>query len=238
VTINFWSDSIPEGYYDKRLKNGLKNNKGLQTAWHHLTFLAISKNIKPEGMHLDYATGPGTFLGVYIKGNKSTGVDISKTQIEYAKKNYRKNTFFTVEEFKKLNYQNSFDTITVIGLLEFLTDNEVVNLVIYLKSLLKENGVVIFSTPNFKSSMFIFSKILKFLSPINYDDEWTGKRGYKDYYKLLKDNGIDDFTIDKHVNIGILFSFFNLKIGTKISQIISKTFKYRIGWILIIKFSK
>ena len=35
---NFWENNVESGYYDKILLDGLKRNRGLQTAWHDLTF--------------------------------------------------------------------------------------------------------------------------------------------------------------------------------------------------------
>ena len=79
-------------------------------------------------------------MGLYLKSNKSIGVDISKNQIEYAKAQYPEKTFYTVEEFENLSKKNTFDTITVIGLLEFLSDQEILDLITYLKTLLKKEG--------------------------------------------------------------------------------------------------
>jgi len=177
-------------------------------------------------------------LGLYLKSNKSIGVDISKNQIEYAKAKYPEKTFYTVEEFENLYLEDTFNTITVIGLLEFLSDEEILDLITYLKTLLKKEGNIIFSTPNFKGSMKLFSKLLKYLSPISYEDEWITKKGKKEFFQLFYENNIHNFSIEKHINFGIIFSFFNLNFGTKTSQIIAKIFKYKIGWILLIKLSK
>ena len=42
---------------------------------------------KENNVHLDYACGPGTFIGKYVKKN-SLGIDLSKDQIEYASDKY------------------------------------------------------------------------------------------------------------------------------------------------------
>ena len=48
----------------------------------------------------DYACGPGTLIGKY-SNSISTGVDISKKQIDYALKNYfeKNGNFLTTNEF-------------------------------------------------------------------------------------------------------------------------------------------
>ena len=81
---NFWDEQFPHDYYDKNLLKGLSINRGLQSNWHNITFLLVKKNIKTNANHLDYACGPGSFIGLYLENN-CIGVDISKKQIEYAK---------------------------------------------------------------------------------------------------------------------------------------------------------
>ena len=238
MSKDFWEDSIDVGYYDKLLKKGLQKNKGIQPAWHHLTFLEISENINNENIHLDYATGPGTFIGIYLDNDKATGVDISTQQIKYAKNNYTDNTFYTLEEFDASTYKEYFETITVIGLIEFLNDEEVVNLIKYLKSLLKANGEIIFSTPNFKGFMSFFSILIRHIGPINYQEQWVNKFNKKTLTKLLKANNINNFSIEKHLNFALALSFFSLDLGVKASRFFSKLFKYNIGWLLILKLNK
>ena len=81
---DFWESTLESGYYDKVLSEGLKKNKGIQPNWHNITFLHIKKYIKNNHKHLDFACGPGTFIGRYVTA-QSIGVDIASAQIEYAK---------------------------------------------------------------------------------------------------------------------------------------------------------
>ena len=60
---NFWEDKLESGYYDKLLLNGKSRNRGIQAAWHDITFNTVSKLIKEDDIHLDFACGPGTFIG-------------------------------------------------------------------------------------------------------------------------------------------------------------------------------
>ena len=80
----FWEETLPAGYYDKILLQGLKKNRGVQPNWHNLTFIEVSKLINQDSKHLDYACGPGTLVGNYLKCD-SIGVDISDKQIDYTK---------------------------------------------------------------------------------------------------------------------------------------------------------
>lgn len=237
MSEEFWNNKISVGYYDKLHTSGLKKGRGFQTAWHHSTFLILSEKIEHNQIHLDFACGPGTFIREYLN-NTSIGVDVSEKQIEYAKKLNKKNNYYVLSEFNKLNFTSNFDVITVIGLLEFLTDEEIVELIKYLKNLLKKGGKIIFSTPNFRGLMLIFSYMIKYFSEINYDDQWVKKRGKKDILKILKENNINNYEIEKNLNIGLLFSTINIKLGLIVNNIVSKISKLHLGWILIIKISK
>ena len=76
------------------------------------------KHINPNGKNLDYACGPGTFIGQFDLDN-TLGYDISSSQINYAKKNYSKNYF--TNDLKIVKKQGPYDSITLIGLLVFLS---------------------------------------------------------------------------------------------------------------------
>ena len=71
----------------------------------------------------------GTFTGIYTN-SKSICVDISSKQINYGKEKYAdKAEFFTLDNFNFDNYQNYFEVITVLGLLEFINEDESVELI-------------------------------------------------------------------------------------------------------------
>ena len=65
----FWENKIQTGYYDKIVKDGLLKNQGIQPNWHIQTFKEISKCIDNHDKHLDFACGPGTFIGLFSNGN-------------------------------------------------------------------------------------------------------------------------------------------------------------------------
>ena len=63
----FWSKKLPEGYYDEILKDEKSIKRGIQKNWHMTIFENVSKNITDTMIHLDYACGPGTFIGKFLK---------------------------------------------------------------------------------------------------------------------------------------------------------------------------
>ena len=61
----FWIEELEPGYYDLKFSKGLKSKRGVQSFWHLGTFKKMAEYLKPDMNHLDYACGPGTFIGMY-----------------------------------------------------------------------------------------------------------------------------------------------------------------------------
>ena len=41
--INFWENSIKEGFYDKTIEDGLKSQRDVQSQWHDITYKNVLK---------------------------------------------------------------------------------------------------------------------------------------------------------------------------------------------------
>lgn len=235
----FWEESLPLGYYDMVLDDGMSKNRGLQANWHNTTYLKISNYIDDHSIHLDYACGPGSLIGNYLNSNKLYGVDISKNQIQYAKKKYgKKGNFFINENFNKEEYANYFDSISAIGLMEYLTDEEIKNLVNDFYLMLKPQGVLLITTPNYGGLMSIIDKLLNNFGPVNYQAENINKLTKKRLIKILKSSQFNNVNVHAFNNFGIGFSIFNIKLGIKISLLISKLSFNKLGFLLFARLGK
>jgi 2-polyprenyl-3-methyl-5-hydroxy-6-metoxy-1,4-benzoquinol methylase len=233
IMNNFWEEELQAGYYDEILSNGLRNKKGIQANWHNLTFLKVGKLIKNSDIHLDYACGPGTFTGKYCN-SKSLGVDISEIQINYAKENYP--TDYTL--IKNLDIENSsdrYDKITLLGLCEFISDEEILHLLSMFYNLLKPGGKVVVTTPNFNSSVYVFRNLFR---NVNYVNTHTNKFNKKRLHNLLSKTDFKNIEVNKFLNIGILFSIFNLRVGQYLNNAIEKLFFNNSGYLLIAELNK
>ena len=198
---NFWESDLEAGYYDKVLEEGLKNNKGIQANWHNITQLYVRKYIKNDSNHLDYACGPGTLIGKYTQAN-SMGIDIAKLQIDYAIQKYgEQGTFLTTRQFEFGKYNNYFDVVTILGLIEFLSASEVKELLTKINTILKPGGKLILTTPNFSSLIFPLSDKLGL---VNWSGEHKTKLDAKSAVNLLN---CTDFKIIQINNIRICFIF-------------------------------
>ena len=161
---------------------------------HKTTFKKVSDHIKNE-VHLDYACGPGTFTGIYTN-SKSICVDISSKQINYGKEKYAdKAEFFTLDNFNFDNYQNYFEVITVLGLLEFINEDESVELINGFYNLLKPGGRIII-TVNFRSTISLLEKIQSLLTNVQYSNQFITKHNVITLEALLRDK-IQSFSNSK-----------------------------------------
>ena len=234
---NFWSKKLPEGYYDKILKDEKHIKKGIQKNWHMTIFENVKKNITDTMIDLDYACGPGTFIGKFTNA-KSIGVDLSEQQIKYAKTNYEsKGDFYTLKDFHIKDHEDKFDVITVLGLLEFIDFKDAEKLIDDLLKLLKQGGKIIFTTPNYGGLMNILEVILNKLGPINYKNEFK-TRYTKNKINKLFSNKSKNYQVEKIVNFGIFLSFLNIRISNIASSLIIKLFNGYFGFIFLISIQK
>ena len=233
----FWEDQLDAGYYDIVLTNGLRKKRGIQSNWHNTTFKKVSDYIKNE-VHLDYACGPGTFTGIYTN-TKSICVDISSKQINYGKEKYAdKAEFFTLDNFNFDNYQNYFEVITVLGLLEFINEDESVELINGLYNLLKPGGRIIVTTVNFRSTISLLEKIQSLLTNVQYSNQFITKHNVITLEALLRETKFNHFQIQKYMNFGIFFSIFGHKVANNIQKLIEILFNNFFGYLLFATLQK
>ena len=216
---SFWVEDIEPGYYDKIILHGLEKNKGLQSNWHNCTYKNVLDLINSSSNNLDYACGSGTFVGRYLK-SKATGVDISIEQINYARSKFRGKNFYSVNEFNNINLEEKFNTVTILGLIEFLTVDEFLLIVKQLRELLEKNGKIVLTTPNYSILFKVIQKLSIFFGVNNYSKVTVSKYTKKKITNILKRSDFEDIEVKKIVNFGIFFSIFSHNLGLKIEKLI------------------
>ena len=234
----YWTKQINKGHYDIVFEKGLLKNRGFQSNWHLTTFNKIKDYLLKDIEHLDYATGPGTLLGKFSKSN-SIGVDLSTNQIKFAKDKYKNFEFYTLEEFDYRNYPEKFDLITVIGLLEFLSDEEIEELFYVLRFMLKNNGKLVLTTPNFKVSLKIILLISQLIGKTKYNQIYKSKftrSSFSDY--LLKQKNFNLVKVENILNVGAFFSIFSHSLSSIVEKKISSFFNSSVGFVLFAVLTK
>tara|TARA_Y100000817_G_scaffold313667_1_gene310326 strand:+ start:3567 stop:4286 length:720 start_codon:yes stop_codon:yes gene_type:complete len=233
----FWVHNFEKGYYDKVIQEGLAKKKGLQSNWHNCTYLKVKEKISSENRHLDYACGSGTFIGRYLHSS-SIGVDISEIQIEYARETFKEtNKFYTVDEFENLDHE-SFDVVSILGLIEFLTEEEIKYLLKRIKNLLKNNGKIILTTPNFSLFFQTIQRISKLLGIKDYSEVTVSKFNSRKLKKMLEEEDLLEIKVKKIVNVGIFSSLLSHKMGLFFENLIGILFNNFFGFILIAEAKK
>ena len=196
-----------------------------------LHILNVKKYINQRDNHLDYACGSGTFIGRYLYSN-SVGIDISKDQIDYALETFgNKNNFYVINEFEKIKKQK-FDVVTVLGLIEFLKEEDINNLLKSLNKLINEDGRIIITTPNFSSIFVIIQKISRFFGVKNYENVTITKLTKKSLRGLLEKH-YSDVVIKKIINPGLLLSILNNNLGIFAEIFLGRLLLNKFGFFLL-----
>ncbi len=237
---DFWNNKLPKGFYDEIFIKGKNNKANLQSSWHNLTFLKVKEYFDESYNHLDYACGPGTFIGNYTNCN-SIGFDISHNQIDYANEKYKTSrSIFTTSKSDILK-KGPFDIITALGLIEFLSIDEFEEELKFLLDNLKPNGKILLTTPNYGGFMPVLESLSNIFNTVSYNEvketNYTSKKLKKLMEKTFSDLNLN-YKIKKILNFGIIMSIFNNSLGMKIEQFIEKTFVNNLGFLFLIEISK
>jgi 2-polyprenyl-3-methyl-5-hydroxy-6-metoxy-1,4-benzoquinol methylase len=231
---HFDYSKIPPGYYDDILN--AKN--GLRKFWHFHKFESVLRFIPAElkGSHktiLDIGCFAGSFLGMINDKTfgKQVGVDILHEQINYANLKYQTSfrhfQFYQDSGHLENLEKSSFDVITLIEVIEHLNESELMILLGSAKSLLKEHGRLIITTPNYFSTWPFLELILNLFSDVSYQEQHITKFNYFNIDpklpKILKD---DEFVMEKKTTSHFLTPFvapFSYPLAIKMSQTIPDT---------------
>ena len=193
-TSVFNYDEIPPGYYFKAMQGG----SAVQRFWHRTKFQAVADLIRDGERVLDMGCGPGSFL--YVLGESrphvsAVGVDIASGQIEFAKSEIQARYPDGRISFKALPPGNvpqlgfepaSFDTVTCIEVIEHLHPQLAMRLLQEAFKVLKPEGRLIITTPNYRSLWPIIEWALEKLSPVKYHEQHISKFTPNAFVKFLE----------------------------------------------------
>ena len=132
-------------------------------------------------------TGYGDFI-ISKEAKRVIGIDNSKEAIDFAKEHYKKeNVEFYQMDWKEIkNFKEKFDVIISFEFIEHIKEQE--EFLGLIKEILKENGIVIISTPNKSISSGNNIYHCKELNPLEFEN-LTSKyfKNYRIYGQFLRD---------------------------------------------------
>jgi 2-polyprenyl-3-methyl-5-hydroxy-6-metoxy-1,4-benzoquinol methylase len=230
--VKFDYDSIRVGYYDQVFRR----YKGAQSKWHHQKFTFVRERLGEYSNHLDIGCGPGTFLGMLDSEKVSVGVDISKPQVEYAKKAYgtATKTFQAIEPHQPLPFNNTqFDCVTLIELIEHLPLAETLVLLAQVRRVLKPGGRVILTTPNFGSLWPLIEKGVDAFSGLSYKDQHVEQFTRKYLRNVLTQAGFLGVKVGSFQWTAPFWAAINWKLSDAVNDFEHKTFGDHGGLLLI-----
>jgi ubiquinone/menaquinone biosynthesis C-methylase UbiE len=192
-------DSIPVGFYDEVFQR----NQGIQCKWHHHKFRRIVKEIGDVSRHLDFGCGPGTLVSLLPNNISAIGVDIAASQLGYAEQHYGgQNREFVKIDSPYLPFaDNSFDSISCVEVVEHLDLSLTKALLAEFFRVLKPQGKLIVTTPNYSSFWPLVELMVNRFSKVSYEEQHITKFIGKRLEALLKASGFSSVRVSSFMGI-------------------------------------
>ena len=95
-----------------------------------------------------------------------------------------------------------------------MNEQDSIKLINKLKLLLKPNGKIILTTPNYGGFMNVLEKLVNLFGNVNYTNQHINRLSKSKARNLINKSKFMNFSIYKIINIGISFSIFSHQIGT------------------------
>ncbi len=227
-------NEIDTGFYD----DIYHENKGIRSAWHHIKFNFIKDRINKKNHHLDIGCGSGTFISV-LNNKFSVGIDISKKQIEYANKKYSSEAKNFVHFINEIPFKpDSFDSISIIELIEHLSDEEIKNLFNQIEKVLKKGGKIYITTPNYFSLWPILEFFLNKISKVSYEHQHINKFNFYNINKIIPKEKFNIIQKSSFIHLSPFMAFFSFKFSILFSLLEKILFKFFPGFLLFVEIEK
>ncbi|MBF0297350.1 MAG: class I SAM-dependent methyltransferase [Oligoflexia bacterium] len=250
-------NEITEDYYDKIYHT----DKSVRGFWHWSKFETVKKIITDNNNGtntktntnkknvLDIGCFSGTFLGTLAESDFSyqLGIDILPKQINFASNKYgtKFRDFIYISDLKDTlgnKYNDFFDVVTIIEVIEHLNAMEISQMLKGAHNLLKSNGELIITTPNYFSIWPLLEFYLNKFSDISYKEQHISKFTFLNFEKkmlFIMSDFQKKFKIELKTTSHLLTPFmakFNYGLAQKMASIVNaKYWKIFFGPLLVIK---
>ena len=122
--------------------------------------------------------------------------------------------------------------------MEFINSDEIIKLVNKLNMILKPNGKVYLTTPNYRGLMYFLQKFVNIFGKVSYENQVVNRFNKDNLEQLLIKSKFSNIKIKKILNFGIFLSAFNHNLGFRFEEFIEKIFWNFFGSILLIELKK
>ena len=142
---NFDENGVPERAFIEDIESLPEEAKHFFVPYWWASHQILNKSV------LDTGCGMGSATYYFSKFTaRITGIDVSKISIEFASMRYHSgNLNFRAMDVLHLDYpDSSFDVVTSFELIEHLNAENQIRYLLEVRRVLKEGGVLLFSTPN------------------------------------------------------------------------------------------
>lgn len=237
LTLGFQSmadfdyDSIPTGYYDRIFHEA----RGPRGKWHDLKFKRVRDEMGGYAQHLDIGCGPGTFIGTLPNERPSIGIDISPTQIGYANAKYgHGNHAFQVCNSKSLPFSDAFfDCVTCVEVIEHLPYD--LSKAVFKEAfrVLKPQGRLLVTTPNYRSAWPLLEKVVNSLSTVSYEEQHITLYEKSLLCKLLNEAGFQQITVEAFQSFAFLSAMIDYDFADKVANVFDRMPEYFSGMLIL-----
>lgn len=256
---DFDYDSLEAGLYDQILfqedgkrKPGTRKT-GARSFWHFQKFDTVLRLLtkKRDKKILDIGCSAGSFLGMVSEENfgEQVGVDIAQNQIDYAKKYQTPfRQFLKIDDNNSLTQKFSsdyFDAVTLIEVIEHLNHEQIREILSSAAEILKKDGELVITTPNYLSSWPILEQIISYTLKPSYEEQHITKFTFFNFLSKIRKIYPDfdkefkiEFKSTSHL-VSFLIAAFSDNFAQNLSKAIkASNWKMPFGAILMVKIRK
>ena len=146
--------------------NALNSGNSIQRFWHFSKQLTINAHLppKPTDIILDVGCGSGV-ISSFLKrsGADVTGIDGNMSAIQFARSMFPEITFIHGLVDSSFNIDNKIDKIYCLEVIEHIYRSQATHMLGTFRNILKPDGKVFISTPNYRSLWPMIEFIMDYL---------------------------------------------------------------------------
>jgi SAM-dependent methyltransferase len=170
--------------------------------------------------HLDVGCGPGTLIGVLDDRFVSTGIDISRSGIDYARREYESQSkhFFAVSAPALPDDCHDYDVATVVEVVEHLAPTTLDDVLRATIGRLRPGGKLVVTTPNFHSGWPLVQVLVNRFGELNYSPQHINRFTRRRLRRLLQDLGLTDVRVHPY----LAFAPFASPLGWRLADTLAR----------------